>query len=174
MRFRSDAPPDRDGKRAFSAGDLAVREGDQTRIFRGADAEAFLAQHRLPTADARFQVNTPAARILRADYEEFVERQEVCRVVEEALNDDRTYVTSLTGVGGAGKTALACWAVLRAYNAGRFTHFISVSAKDRSLTSAGIRSTAPSLNSFDDILDQTLEILGFAEYRNRSVDEKRM
>lgn len=172
LRFRADAPADGTGARAFAQGDLAVREGDQRRILHGPEADRYLALNRLPSADARFQVNVDGARILRADYDEFIERQGLCRAVEDALQDDRTYVTSLVGVGGAGKTALACWAVLRAYQAKRFTHFVSVSAKDRDLSHRGIQAAEPSLGSFDDLLDQVLDVLGFEDYRAQPVEEK--
>ena len=172
LRFRADAPPDGTGKRLFAAGDLAVREGDQTRIFHGADADSYLARHRLPSADARFQVDVPDARILRADYDEFIERDQLCRQVEEGLGDDRTYVVTLTGIGGTGKTALACWAVMRAYQAERFSHFISMSAKDRALTHAGITAIESTMGSLDDLLDQVLEVLAFDEYKACDIDEK--
>lgn len=54
VRMRRDAPP-RPGKApAFGRHDLAVREGDSTRIYKGLSADDYLAKNRLPSADARF------------------------------------------------------------------------------------------------------------------------
>jgi tetratricopeptide (TPR) repeat protein len=172
LRFVSDSPAGPDGTRLFSAGDLSIREGDQTRILRGSDAESFLARNRLPSPDARFLVRSESARILRPDWDEFVERDELCAEVRQGLIDDRTYVTTLTGVGGVGKTALACWAVIEAYREGRFGHFVSVSAKDRTLSEAGIRAVQPTLTSFDDLLNETLRVLGFPEYCGAEIEER--
>ena len=172
LRFLADAPPAPDGSRLFSAGDLAVRDGDQTRILRGGDAEAFLARNRLPSPDARFLVREERARILRPDWEEFVVRDDLCRTVLSALKDDRTYATTLSGVGGVGKTALACWAVLHAYHDKLFDYIISVSAKDRTLTQGGIRAVQPTLTSFDDLLNETLEVMGFQEFLNVPIEER--
>lgn len=172
LRFRSDAPPRPSGDRLFRAGDLAIRDNDQTRVFHGSDADAYLAKHRLPAPDAQFLVKNEHARILRPDWNEFVERDELCIAVRQGIRDDRTYVTSLTGVGGVGKTALACWAVIEAYHEHLFDLFVSVSAKDRTLTEAGILPVARSLTSFEDLLNETLQVLGFSEYCSAPIEER--
>jgi hypothetical protein len=123
-----------------------------------------VAQHRLPAPDSRYFVHEPNARVLRPDWDEFVSRDELCETVQQTLADDRTYVSTLTGVGGVGKTAVACWAVLRAYERQQFEFIVSVSAKDRELTDRGIQAGVPTLTSFDDLLTQILEVLGFSEF----------
>src|SRR5262245_6607063 len=80
--------------------------------------------------------------------------------------------TSLTGIGGAGKTALASWGVLEAYTAGMFEYIVSVSAKDRELAASGIQPIAPSLTSFDSLLDEILEVTGFSEYKSAYENDK--
>lgn len=172
VRVRDSAPLDEGGKRLFTVGDLCVRVGDETRIYRREEAETFLARERLPASNPRFLVHDADYRILRPDWDRFIDRAEACAQVMDGLKNDRTYVTTLTGIGGIGKTALACWAALQAYKAGGFEHIVSVSAKDRELTYSGIRPVRSTLTSFDDLLNQILEVLGFSEYVAEDVTKR--
>jgi len=114
MPFFADAPMD-NGEQYFKAGDIAIRRGDETLILRGDSATEYLRQLRIPNSNAQFLVNESSYRIIRPDWDDFVPRDGLCASVIEGLQDERTFVTSLTGIGGAGKTALACWGVLQAY-----------------------------------------------------------
>jgi tetratricopeptide (TPR) repeat protein len=172
LRIHSDAPADKSGRRIFQAGDLCIREGDSTRIFTGTEADRFLRERHLPVPTSRYLVDEPAARILKPDWKEFISRTALCDDVERGINDDRTYVTALSGVGGIGKTAVACWAVLRAHEKRKFEFIVSVTAKDRELSSSGIRAVQPTLGSFDDLLNEILHILGFSECTEQPVDER--
>jgi tetratricopeptide (TPR) repeat protein len=71
-----------------------------------------------------------------------------------------------------GKTALATWAALRAYERRDFTFIVSLTAKDRELTSTGIQALAPGLTSFEALLDNVVEVLGFPDIRTESLDRK--
>ena len=73
----------------------------------------------------------------------------------------RASTTSITGIGGAGKTALATWAVLRSYYRKSFEFIVCTTAKDRELTSSGIKAIDPQLTSFDTSLDSIFDVLGF-------------
>jgi hypothetical protein len=97
-RFQAAAPL-RDGRPYFDAGDLPVRIGDEIRIFRGADAVAYLTKHRSPISDSLFLVDEPGYRIIRPDYDDFIRRPRLCELVLAGIKDDRSYVTSLTGIG---------------------------------------------------------------------------
>lgn len=172
LRTKADAPQTASGDILFHAGDLCIREGDETRILTGAAASSYLASKRLPSPDAKFAVREPNARILRPDWEEFVTRQEVCASLLKGLGDDRTYVTTVSGIGGIGKTAAACWAVLQAYEKQMFEYFVSVSAKDRELTESGMRPVDPTLTSFEDLLNQILEVLGITDAKTESPEKR--
>ncbi|HEV8661177.1 MAG TPA: RNA-binding domain-containing protein [Thermoanaerobaculia bacterium] len=172
LRMRCDAPVQKTGERSFSKGDLPIRERDSTRIYRGSAADEYLAKNRLPSPDSRFLINDARARILRPDWSEFITRDELCTRVVAGINDGRTYVTTLTGIGGIGKTALACWGVLEAYKESRFEFIISVSAKDRELSEKGIKPIEATLTSYDDLLNEILDVLGFSEYKSESTESR--
>lgn len=164
--------PELQGKPIFRAGDLCVRIADETRIFRGTEAIHFAATRGMGASAATYAVDEPGFRILRPDYKQFVERITVCREIEKAVLSPRTFVTSLTGIGGVGKTALACWTTLLMYDRKAFDFIVSVSARDRSLTSAGIAAVTPTLSSLEDLLDQICEVTGFTEHKTLPADDR--
>lgn len=156
----------------FDSGDLCVRESDETKIFRKERTEQYLKEHNLPSADYRFAVDRPGFRILRPDYRQFVYRKEICPLILKALDDPKSFITSLLGFGGLGKTALATWAALEVYEAKKFEFIISLSAKDRELTSGGIQRVEAQLSSFDTLLDAILHVMGFSEETKKPTEEK--
>lgn len=172
VRMQADAPADARGERLFRVGDLCVRENDERRFYRGPDAHQYLARNRLPSPDARYAIRDGQNRIFRPDWDDFVFRPMLCERVRHALADDRTYVATLSGIGGVGKTALATWGVLEAYRKKLFEYIISVSAKDRELTSHGIRRVDGALTSYEGLLNEILDVTGFSEQLAVPVEEK--
>jgi tetratricopeptide (TPR) repeat protein len=170
-RFKEDAP-DINGKRLFWAGDSAIRDGDSTRVLTKEEADEYARKLIIPTLGKIYEVNEPFYRVLSPDYEKFVERPDPCGAIEQSLHDPRVAVTSLIGIGGAGKTALATWAALRAYEQKSFSFIVSITAKDRELTNVGIQSLRPALTSFETLLDSILEVLAFPEFKSESVENK--
>jgi tetratricopeptide (TPR) repeat protein len=164
--------PTLEGKPIFQSGDLCVRIGDETRIFRGSEAIQFAATRGLGVSAATFSVDEPNYRILRPDYKRFVRRETICEAIEKAIRSDRTYVTSLTGIGGIGKTALACWMTLCSYEQKDFDYIVSVSARDRALTGTGIIPVSPTFSSLDDLLRTVCETTGFAEIAEMPSEER--
>jgi hypothetical protein len=169
--FFADAPLEK-GVHYFKAGDIAVRRGDETLILRGESATEHLRQLRIPNSNAQYLVNESSYRIIRPDWDDFVPRDGLCESVIEGLRDERTFVTSLTGIGGAGKTALACWGVLQAYEKGWFDFIVSISAKDRALTSGGIREVPATGSTLEHLLDSILETVGFSDFLGLALNEK--
>ncbi|HYM12878.1 MAG TPA: RNA-binding domain-containing protein [Bryobacterales bacterium] len=167
LRAMADSPS---GK--LKVGDLCVRVGDETRILRGTDAIEFARQHRVGPGGTSYEIDEPCFRILRPDYRHFISRGSLCDAVSKGLASDRTFVTSLAGIGGVGKTALACWATLDAYQRKQFDFIVSVTAKDRALTSAGIVPFAPTLSSLTDLLREICEVTGFSEFEDLPHDEQ--
>lgn len=170
-RFVCDAPTV-NGRRLFKRDGAAIREGDSTRVLRPEDASRLAKELLEPEIGQVYSVDIPHYRILSPDYGQFVLRDELCRKVERALRDPRTSVTSLVGVGGVGKTAIATWAVQQAYERSAFEFIVSVTAKDRELTGAGIQSIEPSLTSFEQLLDDVLTTLEFPDLLDEPIADK--
>jgi len=170
-RFKRPGPED-GNKRMFDAGGSAIREGDSTKILSKAAADALARSLAVPTVGRVYAVDQPFYRVLAPEYDEFIYRKVPCELVEKGLRDRRTAVTSVIGIGGVGKTALATWAALRAYEYGEFAFIASTTAKDRELTSIGIHALEPALTSFESLLDAVLDVLGFPEVKAAKADEK--
>jgi hypothetical protein len=151
------------GRQYLKTGDLCIREADSTRVLRGADALAYVTSNNVPEAVSQYIVNEPGFRVLRPDYREFTYRKDLCASIDAALASDRTFVTSLTGIGGVGKTALASWATLKAHDKKAFDFIVSLTAKDRALTSSGIVPVAPTLSSLAGLLAEICDVTGFSE-----------
>jgi hypothetical protein len=170
-RFTSDAP-EIEGKRSFLAGWSAVRTGDSTYLLTAGEVAILESSHPEPLVGRQYVIDEPYYRVLQPDYRTFVQRDGPCEAVEKALRDQRVAVASIVGIGGIGKTALASWAVLRAYQEKAFQFIVSITAKDRELTASGIRAVRPGLTSFEALLDSTLDVLGFPDLKALSVVEK--
>jgi len=169
--FKSTAPVI-NGRSLFVKGDSAKREGDSTKIMHKDDFEKWTRELRNPVVTEKYIIDEPLFRILQPDYASFVDRPVVGKQIESALRDPRTSVASLVGLGGMGKTALATWATLRAYDAGQFEFIVSVTAKDRELTSTGILGIDQSLSTFEDLLDSISEVLGFPDLKGKALTER--
>jgi tetratricopeptide (TPR) repeat protein len=170
-RFRADAPVT-GGQKLFTAGDSALRERDSTRVLRRPEADRYARSLAIPTLGKVYEVDKPYYRVLNPDYTKFVERAEPCQEVERAMHDPRVAVSSIIGIGGVGKTALATWAVLRAYERKDHEFIVSVTAKDRELTSSGILGLTPGLTSFESLLDNILDVLGFPNFKATPIEER--
>ncbi len=172
-KFESDAPL-MNNRRLFSKGESAIREGDSSRILKKEEVDAYVRKLASPTYGQPYVIDELYYRILTPEYAKFIERLNPCRQVEDAFRDPRAMVTSIIDIGGAGKTALATWAVLRAYERGDFTFIASITAKDRELTSKGIESLSPTLTSFESLLDAVLDVLDEQAVKFEPLDDKKL
>lgn len=171
LRFEATAQ-DEKGRFIFRAGDSAFRDGDSTKLLRGVEVGELARKLSLPSSAKQYEVDEPYFRILAPDYAHFVERPELARRIESALADPRTSTASLIGIGGAGKTALATWAVLRAHERRDFSIIVSVTAKDRELTPTGIVGLQPAMSSFGTLLDSILDVVGFPDLKAVDTTQK--
>ena len=160
------------GKREFRKGESALRIGDSSRVLTAREAAKHQTSLATNLAGSPFAIDEDFFRILALETNQFVPRAHLSRVIDGALRDPRTAVTSLTGVGGSGKTTLATWAALRAYDADAFEFIVSTTAKDRELGTEGIRSLRPSLTTYDTLLDSIADVLGFPELKRVETEER--
>lgn len=168
-RFQRDAPGD---KPAFLKNYSAIRQHDSTKILDINAADMLARSIAIPFVNKTYVVDEPGFRILHPEYNSFVLRKEPCEEVEQALSDPRSAVAAVTGIGGTGKTALATWAVLRAYERKEFNFIVSITAKDRELGPSGIRALAPKLTTFETLLDSIAEVLGFPDLISLEIKER--
>lgn len=171
VRFIADAPVIGTDQ-LFKKGWASIRENDSSQSLDLAEIERIAREELRLHAAQEFYVNEPGFRVPAPDYVTFINRQDACTAIEEALRDPRTAVAHIIGIGGLGKTALATWAVIRAYDARQFSFIASCTAKDRELTRSGIASMEPQFTSFESLLNAICEILQFTEYKPLPVDEK--
>lgn len=171
-RFQSDAPKI-NGSVLFQKGGAALRVNDSTRILSRAEADDLARRNEMPALFDIYAVNEPHFRILAPDYQQFVRREQPCLAVLQALEKPRVAVASVLGVGGVGKTALATWATLEVFRAGKFDYIVSITAKDRELTAnMGISPLNPTLTDFDSLLNSIADVMGFPELREIAIAEK--
>ncbi len=171
VRFSGDAPEIKN-KRRFRKGYSAIRDGDESKVL---DSQATVDLSRdlsAPTLGRVYEVDVPFFRILAPEYKVFIEREKPCRDVMSALSDPRAAVTTIVGIGGAGKTALATWAALQAYNQNLFEFIISVTAKDRELTSSGILALSQGITSFEGLLQAIIKVLDLPELKTAGPSEQ--
>ena len=171
LRFKADAPTINE-KRKFLQGGTAIRQGDSSFVYDPIEADRFARSQSAPMFGNKYQVDEPFYRVLAPDYLEFLGRGGLGHKIETSMRDPRVAVTSLIGVGGMGKTALATWAVNRAYETGEYQFIVSTTAKDRELSSTGILGLQSHLSSYDDLLNQIVDVLGFPEIKSADKQEK--
>jgi len=153
--------------------DICVREGDETKVYRGDASDKYLRDHEVPSSTAQYIVYEPSYRILRPEYSRFIRREELETELWAGIQDQRSFVTHLTGFGGVGKTATALWFALQLFERKRFDYIVSLSARDRMLTRTGIVETVPTLTSYEHLLDEALDVLGVSgDMVGMSVQEK--
>jgi len=169
--FEANAPI-HNGKRLFLANGTAVRIEDSTKVYSPKEAKALRHARSVPDAQKPYLVDEPYFRLLQPEYKHFVYRENYCANVLQAINDRRCTTTSITGIGGVGKTAIATWAALEMYSTGQFAFILSMTAKDRSLTDFGISSVKPTLTSYESLLDGICEVCQLPEAKSYELEEK--
>lgn len=171
-RFQKNGPEKRRKTLLFLENGSAIRRFDFSIVLSPTEANALALER--PTIKYReYEINEPCYRLLSADYHEFVLRNEYCEAVMRGLHHNRATSVCLIGIGGVGKTALATWAVKKLYIDGEYDYIVSISAKDRELTSSGIQSISQKLTSLDDLLNAILDVIGFPEEKNDTLEEKK-
>ena len=163
-RFVASAPSGDNGDQEFETGESALRRGDSSLVISSQEASQWERQSAVRTLGQTYAVDESYFRLLYPSYETFVTRQELCQEVLQAMRDPRTSITSLIGIGGVGKTALATWAAIHHYEEGTYPFIVSITGRDRELTPWGIHSIDANLSTYETLLDEILEVLGFSDH----------
>jgi hypothetical protein len=143
-RFTADAP-EISGTRLFLKGWAAIREGDSSRVLQPSEIEEINRKAVKLHVGQRYYVDENGFRVPAPDYIKFIYREQSCAAIEAALMDKRTSVAHVIGIGGVGKTALATWAAIRAYEHKQFSFIVFSTAKDRELTTPASRRCSQNL-----------------------------
>lgn len=170
-RFQKNGP-EKHKKLLFQSNGSAIRRFDSSIILSPSEANE-IAFNRPIIKYKEYEIDEPCYRLLSADYHEFVLRSKYCEAVMRGLHHNRSTSVCLIGIGGVGKTALATWAVKKLYIDEEYDYIVSISAKDRELTSSGIQSISQKLTSLDDLLNAVLDVIGFPEAKEEELKEKR-
>ena len=163
--------PEKHGKPLFFENGSALRKNDSSITLSPHEANEILLSRPAITYK-EYEIDEPCYRLLSADYHEFILRQNYCQDVMRGLHFSRATSVCLIGIGGVGKTALATWAVKNAYKNDEYDYIVSISAKDRELTTSGIQSINQKLTSLNDLLDSILDVIGFPEGKLLEDSEK--
>lgn len=162
VRFLADAPR-KSGGRLFSRGDIAIREGDSSRTYRGSEANELVSDQAITRTGRGYAIDEENYRILSPEYRSFVYRRKLCDEIMDGLQDPRVAVVSVVGIGGVGKTALATWAALEAYRNNMFSFIVSITAKDRELTAKSIVPLDSPLSSYEELIFTIIKVLNLSE-----------
>lgn len=171
LRFSQDAPSINDIQ-LFKRGWSAIREQDSSRILTASDVEQISRKNSNLHVGQKYYVDEPFFRVPAPDYLTFIHRKVACEDIQTALSDTRTSVAHIIGIGGLGKTALATWAAIQAFEQNKFSFIASCTAKDRELTASGISGIKPEFTSFESLLNAVCDILQYTEYKALEVEEK--
>lgn len=171
LRFSEDAPIV-NGAQLFKQGWSAIREQDSSKIMTATDVEEINRKSYNFNVAQKYYVDEAFFRIPTPDYVSFIHREVACEEVQTALTDSRTSVAHIIGIGGLGKTALATWATIQAFENKQFSFIASCTAKDRELTTSGISGIQPEFTSFESLLNTVCDILQYTEYKKLELQEK--
>ncbi|MFX1393736.1 MAG: NB-ARC domain-containing protein [Promethearchaeota archaeon] len=148
---------------------------DELELFEATNiSEDFIEEEEIQDASEVFDIrnNFSLKHLPRPEYIKFIGRENYIEEIIEKLIG-RTYIVSIDGIGGVGKSALAhevgeiCW------DRQLFNSVIWVSAKKQKLRINGIHDITPDISNFYDLLDTILEIYGIEDYQEYSIETKR-
>ncbi|MBU1985281.1 ATP-binding protein, partial [bacterium] len=146
-------------------GEIYVRRGDSTIRLQHDSELVDLLERLEDQADhdsmtmagppSPFAVHDGLYRLLEKGFLKFIGRTEVRdQLLDVVTRDPRIWIINVHGPGGVGKSALVNWAVYEFYEKRSFESIIQLTAKEATLTPAGIRPHDRSLVSLENLLDQ--------------------
>lgn len=96
----------------------------------------------------------------------FVGRIDDKKKVLKYLGSEKFPVVTISGAGGVGKSALALKVCIEIVESSKydFDYVVWLTAKENRLSHFGIEDIEPSIRSFEDFLDEIIDVCGFQEY----------
>jgi hypothetical protein len=162
-------------------GEIYVRQGDSTvkvstqeqlaelleRIEEQADEDAIRSE----TSPSPFAIEEGTYRLLDRGFGGFVGRlTHREKLLAAVRGDPRIWIINVHGPGGVGKSALVNWAAYELYEARDFEAILQLTAKETTLTDAGIVRNSRSLYSLENLLDHILTV--FEENTEKDLTSK--
>ncbi|OGG51770.1 hypothetical protein A2704_01985 [Candidatus Kaiserbacteria bacterium RIFCSPHIGHO2_01_FULL_54_36b] len=95
-----------------------------------------------------------------------VGRQSYVKEIIYALEHERPYLITLTGIGGVGKSSIAYFVCEKLKAANSFEYIVWISAKETLLTTQGIGSLKPELTGLDELLSKIVISSGLETREN--------
>ena len=111
------------------------------------------------------------------DFKDFIGRKDELSDLKKCIAHKRHFLTALDGIGGVGKTAISlklCHDILDIETSSElyFEYIIWVSSKNTILKNGRIVQLTQSFEHLNQLLDITLDVLGFSELKEYEQDKK--
>ncbi|MCY1701492.1 ATP-binding protein [Deinococcus sp. SL84] len=144
----------------FRKRDIFIRDGDETKAIDNLQKieDAFSGILGNDTSEREIQyIRNRLYKLIQPDYSSFIGRDEYKEQILNYLDPEHiSMIVNIGGVGGIGKSALATWATHQLASMATYDVIITVSAKERELTSKGISSINRNFFSYEDLLREII------------------
>lgn len=164
------SPSDATGKAVVAKGQYFIRVGDEVRVCISPNdyERLFTGVSFKHISSYAYEIDEAYFRLLEPHNSKFVGRENLLQDIKEAL-ESRSYIISLDGVGGVGKSALAIEMLRRLYHSQRYQFIISLSAKNR-IWQQHTETRQAGFSGFTEFLQEIAKVLQVPQL-DRSLDQ---
>lgn len=168
----NDAPNKSNGNPVFRKRDIFLRINDETRIQDTVAKVSDLVNYAVENRSVIKYINFRMNKLIQPDYESFIGRDEYRSKILDFLSPDHiALIVNIGGVGGVGKSAIATWATHEIYNMNLYDVIISISAKDKELSTKGIVQLERSFFTYEDLLKEIIDAYEYQFDEDFSTDK---
>ena len=159
VAVQSNAPEPTIGKPLFQKGQYFVRNGDESKLAELSDYERLFRGISFTHLTAyEYDIDEPEFRLLSPHHDQLIGRLELKDKLYDLLNA-RSYIVSLDGVGGVGKSALAIEVVKDLYKSAQYDFIVSLSAKAKVWQHQGAGGRKPQFGGLGEFLREIAHVL---------------